>query len=458
MILENYPFSNFREEIFDYLLSLDDYPLEFVNKYGQTALTLSLTSNVVYDIWMGDHFAIELIRKGANIQGISSEGDTFLHCALDREFIKVAILLIERGIDVNIVNSEGYSPLEASLRWWSLDNQIELVSALLIYGADPFFVNQYGYSMFELAVLNENGSSMETLLYLYTFDEYSNKKIHLEVLLKLAQVESFVWDHIMDTFSVYEDSFDACVCRCVICFTDIEHFNIVIKKFGSLVRLVLFTTHTECGLRCKLNRTLSVKNLNVLLESDLKDDTVSFIQSVNSVHLFEKLMEDGNSHSYILERYCFLLSNGLRISELDLELVYQHYGYCELFRLLLHMDLDIVPNQLEKTLVASLYYQPTVDLEECLKNYTQYSLKGVERLQNYFAHPGLHELCCTVCPEKVKNLPQIPLLAEMARNVFRHFFIQTLGIKTAKEFYTFLNHLSISPVHKKIIALEVPLY
>jgi hypothetical protein len=40
------------------------------------------------------------------------------------------------------------------------------------------------------------------------------------------------------------------------------------------------------------------------------------------------------------------------------------------------MDLDIVPNQLEKTLVASLYYQPTVDLEECHKNYTQYSLKG----------------------------------------------------------------------------------
>jgi hypothetical protein len=189
--------------------------------------------------------------------------------------------------------------------------------------------------MFELAVLNENGSSVETLLYLHTFDEYSNKKIHLEVLLKLAQVESFVWwDHIMDTFSVYEDSFDACVCRCVICFTDIEYFNIVIKKFGSLVRLVLLTTHTECGLGCKLNRTLSVKNLNVLLESDLKDDTVSFIQSFNSVHLFEKLMEDGNSHSYILERYCFLLSNGLRISELDLELVYQHYGYCELFRLL----------------------------------------------------------------------------------------------------------------------------
>jgi hypothetical protein len=44
--------------------------------------------------------------------------------------------------------------------------------------------------MFELAVLNENGSSVETLLYLHTFDEYSNKKIHLEVLLKLAQVES----------------------------------------------------------------------------------------------------------------------------------------------------------------------------------------------------------------------------------------------------------------------------
>jgi ankyrin repeat protein len=196
-------------------------------RYGETALTLSLTSYVIYDIWMGDHFAIELIRKGANIQGVSSEGDTLLHCALDREFIKVAILLIERGIDVNIVNSEGYSPLEASLRWWSVDNQIELVSALLIYGADPFFVNQYGYSMFELAVLNENGSSVETLLYLHTFDEYSNKKIHLEVLLKLAQVESFVWwDHIMDTFSVYEDSFDACVCRCVICFTDVEYFNI----------------------------------------------------------------------------------------------------------------------------------------------------------------------------------------------------------------------------------------
>jgi hypothetical protein len=437
-------------------MSLDDYPLEFVNKYGETALTLSLTGFVNNDIWMGDHFALELIKKGANVQGISSEGDTLLHCALQRRFMKVAILLIEKGVDVNALDSEGCSPLDASLAWCHHD-QIELISALLIHGADPFFVDQYGYSMFELAVLNERGSLIKTLLYLYTFDDCSNRKIHLEVLLKLAQVESFVCDDMMDTFSVFEDSFDACVCRRVICSTDIEHFNIIIKKFGSLIRQVLLATHTECGFTCMWDKTLSLKNLNVLLESDLNNDTVSFIQNFNSAHIFEKLM-DVNSHSYVLERYCFLLSNGLRISELDLELVYQHYGYCELFRLLFHMDLDIAPYQMEKNLVASLYYQPTVNLEEFLKNYTKYSLKDVEKLLNYFTHPGLQELCCTVCPEKVKNLPQIPLLAEIARNVFRHFFIQTFGIKTAREFYTFLNHLSISPVHKKIIALELPLY
>ncbi|KAJ3625016.1 hypothetical protein MTP99_018597 [Tenebrio molitor] len=56
------------EEIFDYLMSLDDYPLEFVNEYGETALTLSLTGFVNNDNWMGDHFALELIKKGANVQ------------------------------------------------------------------------------------------------------------------------------------------------------------------------------------------------------------------------------------------------------------------------------------------------------------------------------------------------------------------------------------------------------
>ncbi|XP_063903963.1 poly [ADP-ribose] polymerase tankyrase-like isoform X3 [Zophobas morio] len=87
-------------EVFDYLLSIPDFPVDFVNEKGQTALVFALNRSCPYDL--SEHFSYELIKKGACIDKVCSKGNTLLHFAIDSCWYKTAKLLIQRGADMTI--------------------------------------------------------------------------------------------------------------------------------------------------------------------------------------------------------------------------------------------------------------------------------------------------------------------------------------------------------------------
>ncbi|KAJ3647028.1 hypothetical protein Zmor_024577 [Zophobas morio] len=194
-----------------------------------------------------------------------------------------------------------------------------------------------------------------------------------------------------------------------------------------------------------------------MLNSELKPTVITFINSVNSSELFQDLMELGYTETAITQLYCYLLSYGLNIGELDLQIIYEKFGYCELFKIILHMDVQMgVPQRYTKNIVPVFAYDVNMNLERFLEQRSHYCANSIKVLRHYFVHPKLNDETDGYSEEQSSQ--EMPLLIELARNVFRKFFINKFKIKTCKEFYSRLNGLPISNTHKKIITYETILY
>lgn len=167
-------------------MSLPDFPLELEDDEERTALEISL--NPDWDV--DEYYASELIKKGAVIDDkINKYGNTLLQEALNKRFSKVSKLLIEKGVDVNICNYVGCTPLYFMCRWgvYEIDDFAEVFTMLLMFGGDPLFTS-YSHSkltIFELCVLEFSPNLIDLLQILinYTYDENESIEIDFETLL-----------------------------------------------------------------------------------------------------------------------------------------------------------------------------------------------------------------------------------------------------------------------------------
>ncbi|KAJ3628572.1 hypothetical protein MTP99_015871 [Tenebrio molitor] len=75
-----------KKEVFDYLLSLDDYPLRQSRPLKRRRLN---SSDSGADWYLNDYFASELLKKGVSHDSFRYYKDTLLHYAIRRSFIKV---------------------------------------------------------------------------------------------------------------------------------------------------------------------------------------------------------------------------------------------------------------------------------------------------------------------------------------------------------------------------------
>ncbi|KAJ3647034.1 hypothetical protein Zmor_024583 [Zophobas morio] len=445
-------------EVFDYMLSIPDFPLEFVNKEGQTALVVALECYVGNGAWMKEHFAYELIKKGACIDKVCVQGDTPYHRTLDRGYYRAAKLLIEQGADVNAPDSEDDTPLTRTL----LKGTSELIMTLLVYGAQPTVLN------FEQSVLYNNSFEVQETLFLYIYDEYSNLELRLEVLLKLAEAKSPLFYHIIECpikIKIQNESLNFYFR--FLCSISIDCLHLIIQKFGHYMNKVFLTKIFSVTYSCdSKGKVICLENLNVMLESVLRPSVMVFINNINTIWVFEDLRELGYKETAITQIYCYLLSYGVNIGELDLQIIYRAFGHCELFKILLHMDIQkgVILKSSVKGAMPAFVYDINMNLERFFRQQSSYNVHSAYRLRRYFAHPKLNELCYQTdqmfryCNSAVQSFPEIPLLMELARNVFREYFVNKFNIKTCKEFYSRLNGLPISKIHKKIITYETKLY
>lgn len=448
----------FSYEVFEYLLSLPDYPIESVNFAQETALMISLThyvgnnNNSMKQI--DEHFAYELIKKGACIDQITGRGYTFLHQALERRYVRVAKLLIEKGVDVNVSCKDNYTPLQVANNLGEHD-YCEIVSMLLIYGADPSVQDDLGYNLFEASAFAKRPNAVQETLFYYTYDEFSPLKIHLETLLQLAATNSSLLEEIKGSFEIIINPENIPLCLHVLLSVDSTRLKTIITEFETSLKIFLIMVREE-----KYDFSwymFSLDELNVFLESNLKDHMTDLINTSNSTTFVKSLIFCALEIDIDISEYtCYMLSYGLEICETDLHVIYHKFGYCELFKILLHMDFK------RKFFLFFLYnVMPTflINVSVDLQSYFPYwhalhkDKFALRELKSYFCHPILD----SVYEERTK-LHQVPLLIELARNAFRRHFNDKFQIKTPRKFYTLLNHLPISTVYKKIITYETKLY
>ena len=413
-----------------------------VSDYGETAL---ITAILVIDIDRhggmklgSDYFALQLIQRGADIFYRDNFGYTTLSCASLKHHVKMAEDLIERGVCLDHQDVYGNTALHDALDHEGPD-ALEFVSLLLYHGADPRIRNKDDLNPFEKSVLHCSDTVLQEILFYYTYDEYTELATHLSVLLRLAQYESplllMFEGAVIDDFS--RGSYGQ------IFYIDVEYLKILIKRFEGAINTVL----PLCTLYEWSRNAVSFEKIEVFINSSVKSGMVACLQNEEDDLVFQHLIDCELDEGVLSGVVCYFLSYGLNLTESGLQRIFQKFGYCELFKILLHMDVEMVVDY-DKQIMPTLIYDITLDLDGYLENIDNYSSENVEYLLRFFVNRRLNELCWNMNVEEISlricSLPQVPLLLELARNVFRQYFIDKFEIRTSRRFYTLLNNLNIS--------------
>ncbi|KAJ3646803.1 hypothetical protein Zmor_024373 [Zophobas morio] len=424
-----------------------------------------------------------------------------------RELIKHTLHL-EKTIEIALNNSSRY-----------IDE--EHIATLLCYAADlP--------DAFDRIVLFGLPSFIQDAVFFYVFDEFPNHKVmQFKVLLTLAGINNFLFHKVLEygfefrmpvTYTPESDKREFGDLLISLFYLENHHLEILLGKCASEIcqifkkcafhSSILVKEYSMCEYLCSASRNTpqynilyqytcesmfsikqTIDRLTLFLENDIVNPyLIGLIEILDSIDLF-CLISQTNNESTTTEIFIYLLMYGLRVKVKLLDIVYNRYGYCELFKLLLHMDIE-EPDP--TNLRTHSFYEYVFDLEDTsrvniqLKNsllnfildinfdveklpeqFRCYNNKRIQHLLDYFAHPKVYELISKYAERrklssdtlrKIENHPQVPLLMEMARDIFRKYFRESFQITTTKMLYSFINGLPIAATHRKIITFETKLY
>ncbi|KAJ3656471.1 hypothetical protein Zmor_015545 [Zophobas morio] len=459
-----------RKKIFDFLLSFHARDDE-----GTIAALEHVLKN---QNSVPDYFVNELLKKYSSV----TNDENLLFTAATVKCPQATKLLLDKGLDANAQFGD-WTPLHRALMIDPDNRNEELITTLLCYGADPSVEAYNGYNCFELAVRNKHTDFVREMLFDFTFDYHLHHKLHISVLLQLGKlksplfhqllkhhVEFFLDDNTRTPFS--ENLSD-------LLQLEFDYFKIIFEEYNSIC-CQIFENHIldyfkseprfrKYFLRKRLpdiERCLcgeqTVMKLNLLLHgpASLNKNVIDFISTLDSYTVFSYLSESSNQ-TEVTEIFVYLFIYGLRIKSSLFDRVFEEYGYCELFKLLLFLDYErkdygvIHPS-------ALVFYICEINSTLDTLSLGKYTVDSVFELMNYFVHPKLDKYRSREVPSKKlaikENYPHMPSLVELARNTFREYFVTKLDIRSTQQFYTLLNSLPISVDHKKIISLETKLY
>ena len=427
------------------MLSLKDFPLELVNSDKETALITAVSGGLDDNDY---YFAEQLVKKGANLRHMEYLTRTVWYYSIKNP--RMIKLLAETGADVNTWHRHFETPLHMACRY----SNDEVVSILLFFGADPLTKGHEGLIPFDIAVLQKN-RFQQKLLFKYTFDAFSQFKIKWRILLKLARQQSSLFEKfdqlVMDrsTYSMMEQGELEELLQ-----LDSKTLKKVLTKFKNVVRWFL----PSCSFHFWWKKEDNIlEKIEVLVKCGLEDEVIKCVQNTNTTLLFHFLLKEFDEPT-VTAITCYLLSYDLRLTEHDLQDVYEAYGYCELFKMMLHMDVQMEMKR--QQMVPSFIYDLTWDFKTCRRK--PYCFVNVEHLLYYFSNSEINDFCRMACgdkvSEKINRMPQVPSLVEITRNAFRKHFIHRYKIKTAKQFFSLINGLCINDVYKKIITYEKKIY
>jgi hypothetical protein len=449
------------------IIDLEDFDVNCSDPEGYSLLMI-LTGR-----YSNTKLSQKLLEKGADIHLTSTLGLTFLHHAVETGTagdLTIALLAIEKGADVNCRNDDGETPLYIACE----NGHKKWVHTLLYYGADPNIPSHEGIiplAAISLSISEKKQTRLQDILFPYTFDS-DNVTLSFSSMVEAMISETSTFPRLLQKVSrvSYDtDDLEYFVERIEI--LNGKNFKLFAEKFEDVVNdlidnyqilvILLELTTPRSGMN------YVVPNLKGILDAFLESNHgPKLIQASDpSFPAISLLIKAFRYHRHMfveeekLTKTAFLmLSYGLCVTLEDLETVYRFYGYCDLFRLLLRMDVQFCDGHKASPRVL-MYCDPSTDLDKC---FDDYSSLAIGSLLDHFNHPKLKKLCLSnsnkEIANKAKELPPVPLLVELARNAARKYIARNFKIQTPKQFYSVLDRLPIDRRSKSIIALETKLY
>jgi ankyrin repeat protein len=456
-----------RYQMISDIIDLEDFDVNCCDPDGYSLLMV-LTGR-----YSNTKLSQKLLEKGADIHLTSIFGLTFLHHAVETgtaDDLTIALLAIEKGADVNWQDDDGETPLYIACK----KGHKKWVHTLLYYGADPNIPSHKGIiplAAISLSISGKKQTRLQDILFPYTFDS-DNTTLSLPSMVEAMISQTSAFPRLLQKVSrVSYDTDDLEYFVERIEFQNGKNLKLFVEKFEDVVNDML-DNYQILVILLKMTTSLSginyvVLNLKGILDAFLESDQgPKLIQASDPSfpaisHLIKTFNYD--RHMFVekekLTKTAFLmLSYGLCVTQEDLETVYRIYGYCDLFRLLLRMDVQFCDGHKPSPRVL-MYYDPSTDLDKC---FDDYSSLAIGSLLDHFNHPKLKVLCLSnsnnEIANKAKELPPVPLLVELARNAARKYIARSFQIESPKQFYSVLDRLPIDKLSKRRIALEIKLY
>jgi hypothetical protein len=448
---------------FHFLTSRDNFNVDCCDTNGRSVLMkLATMPNRC-------NYAKKLIRRGANIHLADRSGSTFLHLAAENtDSVEMARTVIAEGADVDCQDGEGKTPLYVACQAGNL----EYAAMLLYFGANPSISSHKKITpiaAISSSVDVEDQRSLQDILYFYTFD--NSLSLPLPVLTGIMSSKTGLFERIVrNVTGVTYDIFDLKDMVKKFASFGRKNLDLFLDKFQQTVeewidkcdmfRIFQDLIETHCrdldacrGVNLALDLLLGGKHGYTMVQLlDKSFCGVAFL--VQLFHKFERLTVK-EQEKMVTDRALWMILYGLKVHLRDLEAVHLSFGYCILFEILLHLDVDVSDGYRPVSLVW-FYSNPRATIEECEFG-ASFALLGYfnyEPLKKFWSRPEHGR----EINDGVRKQPKLPSLVELSRNVAKKYIVDKYGIRTSKRLHFVLNALQIDWLTKDTILLKRRLY
>lgn len=443
--------------IVEFLLDQDELDLDSRNFTGDTPLLTAIKSGRI-DI------AKKLIHFGANVNIPNYEEVTPLHLAVKNPGL--VRLLIHYGAYLDATDYSGDTPLHDAIA----EECLETVCMLLFYNADTNVRGVNNLTPFMKSIIAKN-VELQTVLINYVDDFNTETYDHISTLsLAITHKSPYVEEIILAGADVnyaygYDliDAFSLCLQ-----YPNAKHFKLIWERLkydaddlslGSVLWRISGT----------LRKEFFKKYIDVIIESDNLFQVVDSVSTAEDFYMvivrfcdfFHQLSLD-----QLTSLMCRLLTFGYVPTSFDMSKVFLHYGYCDLFKILLHMEIRDIGFRPPDT--SRIIYDVATPIHKHLDSLLtviniSYLHSTISQLLSYCIYPKLLAAYLDLkrndyVTGKILTLPIVPSLLELARNKAREHIITSYNIKRSWELYTLINNIQINSVYKQILTFEKILY
>ncbi|XP_044757119.1 uncharacterized protein LOC123315483 [Coccinella septempunctata] len=441
--------------IIDLLLQHEDIDINALNFEYSTPLLQSIKQGKV-------KVASHLIEKGADVD--PQAFTVPLHLCVKKGLLELAETLIKAGADLNAKDVDKDTALHLAV----YHTQQEILLMLLYYGAE-IWKNYIGLTPFLLSIQMRKFELSDILL---RYEEIDSSVLDFAIIYDYPNLSNLV-EHVLECESEKPFHYYPTKHAFLSLQNNPEMFKIFWTKFhihyeyrNILIELFEYEFASWEDNMANCDTIMEVEDMKSTKLTEISEN-LPFLTVMAAGISAKKQNFDKTDEDFLQKFGSFLLSYGLVVYDVDLEVIFEVFGYCELFKLLLQMD--IRPSHFPRINLFSYFIYTVSD---------EYSFQGrvknmllLRTCDTHLTYLDIHPMLShTVLPmtqlyfdENTGELPvnytyKVPKLVDLARNRTRDALCVRYKVKNSRQFYTVLKLLNLPVIIKKLIGFEVPIY